>query len=617
MEALTVVLDAISTFAFGFGVIVALWIRKGGLSLRVRAFLAVAMGIQVFVGVSNMLEHTGVTATLDPYEDYAEVLFLPFILFAVLSLQTQLEQDSRTRAEQALRDSEARYRTLVENIDLGIALIDTDFNVLMTNAKQAEMFGKEPGDLLGAKCYREFKKRQTVCDKCPGAQAMATGQPASRTSDGVREDGSRFKVQIDAFPVLNPDGTPQGFIEVVQDVTDRVRAEEDHRRLEAQVRHAQKLESLGVLAGGIAHDFNNLLLAILGNADLALAEMSVDSPIRKNVTEIKTASQRAAELARQMLAYSGKGKFLVERVDLNAIVEEMGQMLAVSVSKHAALQYTFATDLPPIEADTTQIRQVIMNLITNASEAIDETEGTISIITGAVKADREYLRRTYLDEDLPEGSYVTLQVEDTGCGMDADTQRKLFDPFFTTKFAGRGLGMAAVLGIVRAHQGAIKIDSEVGRGTSVTVLLPAAEAGAEAARPEPAVGEPWHGAATVLLVDDEPTVRTVGRMMLERLGMTVLTAADGREAVERFSRQADAIDCVILDLTMPKLGGQEALIELRNIRPDVRVVISSGYTEQDVTSRFADEGIVGFIQKPYTLQSLADVVHRAVGKQSA
>ncbi|MBT7303828.1 MAG: response regulator, partial [Victivallales bacterium] len=398
---------------------------------------------------------------------------------------------------------------------------------------------------------------------------------------------------------------------MAMDITERKRAQEEVLHLERQIQHAQKLESLGVLAGGIAHDFNNLLMAVLGNAELAMAHISPVSPAKDNIEEISKASQRAAELAKQMLAYSGKGRFVVEAVDLSELVQEMTHMLEVSVSKKAVLRYEFADNLPAVEADATQIRQVIMNLITNASDAIGDRSGVISIVTGLMDVERSYLHETYLDEDLPEGLYVTLEVADTGCGMDAETQDKLFDPFFTTKFTGRGLGMAAVLGIIRGHSGAIRVYSELGQGTTMKLLLPAAGPPVAATRGD-AKKARWKGSGTVLLVDDEESVRAIGKAMLERLGMKVILAADGVEAVDIYREQADGIDCVILDLTMPRMNGEEAYRELRRIRDGVHVIMSSGYNQQDVTQRFVGKGLGGFIQKPYTLLSLATALQGAL-----
>jgi CheY-like chemotaxis protein len=370
---------------------------------------------------------------------------------------------------------------------------------------------------------------------------------------------------------------------------------------------------LGVLAGGIAHDFNNLLMAILGNADLALLSLSPISPARNNIEEIVKASQRAADLCRQMLAYSGRGRFVVGRYDLSEIVQEMANMLQVSVSKKATLRYRFDRDLPPVEADATQLRQVVMNLITNASDALGDASGVIEVSSGVMECDRAYLSESYLDDKLPEGRYVYLEISDTGCGMDAETRSRIFDPFFTTKFMGRGLGLAAVLGIVRGHKGAIKVYSEPGQGTTIKILLPAVEWTpadrvqiAEQSKLPPSGG-------TVLLVDDDQSVLDVASSMLERLGFAVLTASDGQEGLEVFRERAAEIDCVLLDLTMPRLSGEEVFREMRRIQSDVRVILSSGYNEQEVTQRFVGKGLAGFVQKPYTLAKLQEILRRVLG----
>jgi CheY-like chemotaxis protein len=380
------------------------------------------------------------------------------------------------------------------------------------------------------------------------------------------------------------------------------------------MQEVQKLESLGILAGGIAHDFNNLLMAILGNADLALLALSPASPAHPNVEQIVRASQRAADLCSQMLAYSGKGRFVVGLYDLSEIVREMMQMLEVSVSKKANVRYSFAADLPAIEVDVTQMRQIIMNLITNASEALGDQSGYISVSTGVMDCDRAYLAESYLDDKLLEGKYVYLEVADTGSGIDEETRRRIFDPFFTTKFTGRGLGLAAVLGIVRGHQGAIKVYSEVGQGTTFKVLLPAREWAQENRVPSAAHSvPPLPGGGTVLLIDDDPEVREVGSQMLERLGFKVLTAAHGQEGLKVFQARGGEIDCVILDLTMPEMGGEEVFRELRRLRSDVRVILSSGYNEQEVTQRFAGKGLAGFIQKPYRVANLQEILGRVFG----
>ncbi len=399
----------------------------------------------------------------------------------------------------------------------------------------------------------------------------------------------------------------------IQDITEHKRATEERLSLERQVQHAQKLESLGVLAGGIAHDFNNILMAVLGNADLALAEISPMSPARGNLQAIEKSARRAAELAQQMLAYSGKGKFVIESIDLGELVKEMSHLLKVSISKKVALKYNFADSLPAFDGDVTQIRQIVMNLITNASEAVGEHAGIISLSTGSMECDNGYLNdvnevlRAGLDEPLPEGVYVYLEVADTGIGMDAETIDKIFDPFFTTKFTGRGLGMSAVLGIVHGHKGALKVYSEVGKGTTFKILFPVNESSVSdvaAHKKGDADGKDWRGSGTILIVDDEEAICDVGKAMLEHLNFDVLTALDGREGVKVFREHAGEIVCVLLDLTMPNMNGEQTFRELRRINAHAKVILSSGYNEQDATQHFTGKGLAGFIQKPFTIATL-------------
>jgi PAS domain S-box-containing protein len=392
---------------------------------------------------------------------------------------------------------------------------------------------------------------------------------------------------------------------------ERKLAEQERLELEAQVRHAQKLESLGILAGGIAHDFNNLLTGVLGNLELGLMMIGSSSPARTHIEEARRSAERAADLSRQMLAYSGKGSFVIQAVDLNAIVTEIGNLLEVSVAKKVALSYDLARDLPPVVADVTQLHQVVLNLITNASDSMGEDGGVVTLRTGTRHCDRTYLSSTYFDDRLPEGDYLFLEVSDTGCGMDRETMLRIFDPFFTTKFTGRGLGLASALGIVRGHSGAIKVDSAPGVGTTFTVLLPVGDRDSAACvvSESESVGEVTGG--TVLLVDDEDAVREIGMRLLEQAGFDVVDASDGYEAVEYFRAHADEISCVLLDLTMPKMDGEETYRELKRIRDDVRVVLSSGFSEQDVIGRFAEGGIAGFVQKPYRFEKLVSEVQAA------
>ena len=313
-----------------------------------------------------------------------------------------------------------------------------------------------------------------------------------------------------------------------------------------------------------------------------------------------------------MLAYSGKGRFFIRPIDLSALVQEMLNMLQLSISKKASLKLNLTHDIPATRADATQVRQVVMNLITNASEALEEKSGIIAVTTGVKECDQSYLQTADLTEVPPAGLYVYLEVADTGCGMDLETRTKIFDPFFSTKFTGRGLGLAAVLGIVRGHRGSLKVASKPGHGTTFEILLPASQSEAPASAPEKMQPEQEHQGGTVLVVDDEEPVRSFAETTLKRYGFEVLVARDGREAVDVFKKNADSIDAVLLDMTMPHLGGKETFQELRSLSPDIRVILSSGYNEQDATDRFASKGLAGFLQKPYRPQELVDTIQVAL-----
>lgn len=408
------------------------------------------------------------------------------------------------------------------------------------------------------------------------------------------------------FPIIRP-GKNSLLAGFTIDITEQKKDTEERISLEKQLLHAQKLESLGVLAGGIAHDFNNILMAIMGNADLALMRISKESPAVENLHRIEQASARAADLAKQMLAYSGKGKFMVENINLNLLLKEMLNMLEVSISKKAVLRLNTSQHIPTVEADSTQIRQIIMNLVINASEAIGDNNGYITINTGCIECNNEYLKNVWLNENLNDGLYVFFEISDTGCGMNKDTLLKLFDPFFSTKFTGRGLGMAAVLGIVRGHKGSIRVYSEPDKGTTFKILLPASST-CPNNLPDLENGTVnWKGDGIVLLVDDEETVREVSVEMLKELGLTPITASNGYEAIATFKLNPK-IDFVILDLTMPKMDGEQCFRELRQLDPNVKVIISSGYSEQEVTEKFVGKGLAGFIQKPFTLSSLQRII---------
>ena len=385
----------------------------------------------------------------------------------------------------------------------------------------------------------------------------------------------------------------------------------DLRHSEEQMRNAQKLESLGVLAGGIAHDFNNLLVGVLGNASLALSELSEDSPARRFVQDVETSAQRAAELTRQMLAYSGRGKFVVEPLNLSHLVHEMTQLLGRVISKRARLSMHLRDDLPAVVADATQLRQVVMNLITNASDALVGESGLITVRTGTFVADTRMLAGTYLKEELPAGDYVYLEVTDSGVGMDAETRGRIFEPFFTTKFTGRGLGLAAVLGIVRGHKGAIDVTSEPGCGTVFRVLLPASAAVADVPVARHVGPAEWKARGVALIVDDEEAVRSVARHVLERSGFTVVEAATGEDALAICAAH-ESPRIVLLDLTMPGMSGEATLNELQRRWPTLPVIVSSGFMPDDGSGIAA----APFLAKPYRPSELIEIVRRLLEHQA-
>ena len=393
---------------------------------------------------------------------------------------------------------------------------------------------------------------------------------------------------------------------------ERHRAERERLGLERKMVESQKLESLGVLAGGIAHDFNNLLTSILGNASLLRYDLPKHSSMHFSLEQIEKASLRAADLCRQMLAYSGRGRFQLQRVDLARLVEDTTHLLKVSISKKVVLRFNFALDVPAVEADPTQLRQIVMNLVINASEAIGDRSGQITLTTGLIHVDQAYLATMHLAPELPAANYAFIEISDNGCGMTPEVKARIFDPFYTTKFTGRGLGLAAVLGIVRGHGGALKVYSEEGKGTSFKVLLPVA-AGAKADEPGP-VARPatWRGHGHVLVVDDEEPVRVVAARVLESLGFKVSVAEDGRAGVAAFEAQPDAFCLVLMDLTMPHYDGVQAFGLMRRVRPDVKVILMSGYNEQDAITSFVGKGLAGFLQKPFDLSALTEKVRAAL-----
>ncbi len=389
----------------------------------------------------------------------------------------------------------------------------------------------------------------------------------------------------------------------------------DREEREERMLQSQKLESLGVLAGGVAHDFNNLLTGILGNASLALDNADGNIPIDGLLQDIIDAGQRAADLTRQLLAYSGKGQFQLQRLNVSKLVAQITKLVHAAIPRTVNVHLDLADNLPAVLADSAQMQQIIMNLVINAAESIDaERGGTVMVRTAIQYVEPGSIKAAIEAEDLKPGRYICLEVRDNGCGMTEEVMSRIFDPFFTTKFLGRGLGLAAVMGIIRGHHGALSVRSKVGAGSTFQVLLPAINEPVKA--PEPRIRRKLNGTGLILVVDDEETVQKTARVALESVGYKVVVAGNGSEGVGMHRNMADQISLVLLDLAMPVMGGEEAFQKMKLARPDVKVILSSGYDETDVVSRFEGQGIDGFIQKPYTANALAQKVQDVLLKHS-
>jgi len=402
---------------------------------------------------------------------------------------------------------------------------------------------------------------------------------------------------------------------IALDITPQKLAEIERIGFERKLLEGQKLESLGLLAGGIAHDFNNLLTGILGNANLARLGLPAGSTLHSHLHAIESASLRAAELCRQMLAYAGKGRFVVEPVDLSALVEGLVPLLRISIGQRAELQLSPTRGLPPVTADATQLRQIVMNLVLNSADAIATHPGKITITTGTMRADAALLAQCAAGADRPAGEYVFIEIRDNGVGMAPEIRAKIFEPFFTTKFAGRGLGLAAALGIVRSHQGALQVESTPGKGSSFRLLLPP-NAAADARPAAPCASAPagWRRTGQVLVIDDEESVHQVAAEMLASFGFTPRAIGDGKSGLAAFRERSAQIEVVLLDLVMPGMNGEQTLEGLRQIRRDVRVLLMSGYTEGELLRRFGPErGRLAFLSKPFTREGLADKLRELLG----
>ncbi|HEY9162111.1 MAG TPA: PAS domain S-box protein [Desulfomonilia bacterium] len=493
-----------------------------------------------------------------------------------------------------------------------IWLINDDMRILRFNQASRERYGS---DIEGKHCCEVVHGTEEPLPECP---VLKMKKSKKRESVELELNGRWKLITVD--PVLDRNNNITSAVHIISDITDRKKAEADRIAIVQQHQQAQRIDSIEMLAGGIAHDFNNLLMAILGNIELALFDENTSDVSRKYLNSAAKAVHKASELTSHMLAYAGKGRNIIEDTCLNRIIKNVMPVFDQNVSNRITIVSDLDPALPMISVDVDQMRLIIINLVINASEAIGDNPGVITISTGTVSCKKKDLETPWPDDALAEGRYVFLKVSDTGCGMDRHTKQRIFDPFFTTKFFGRGLGMAAVQGIVKKMRGTIRIESEPGKGSSFCVLLPAQSQPAEISLASQAeTGN--RQKKTILLVDDEQIVLNVGKKMLEVLGFNVITAVNGADAVEIFRKNREQsnklperITCIVLDLVMPVMNGEEALVKFRQIDPDIPVVVISGYPEDIIKKKIEFKDIQQVVMKPFEMGHLCKKIIEALGE---
>lgn len=511
-----------------------------------------------------------------------------------------------------LEEQRKLMQLILDHMPVGTWMLSKDREMMFINRTFCDAVGIPDFEFLRAKHYAELLP-ESVSKQCMASdRACFEGNSEVHSRETIPcADGKERTFDVIKVPLLNEDNIVSAIIGIAVDATEQIKHSQEKEKIKEQLLHTQKLESLGVLAGGIAHDFNNILSVIMGYASLAMKQISTTPEnIEPHLQRIIDSSERAADLCTQMLAYSGQGKFIVKPLNLSDLIESIINILEVSLNKGVKLELILADDIPLIEADETQIQQIAMNLITNANEAINDNSGSISIQTGVMQADKAYLKTCMGAENATPGNYVYIEVRDSGCGMTEDIMSHIFDPFFTTKFTGRGLGLSAVLGIVKSHSGALKLISKPSQGTTFRVLFPALTTNSIAETKEQHLtNKTGNKKSIALIVDDEENIRLMLSEMIIASGFDeVLMASDGLQALSIYKEKRNDIDIILLDLTMPNMDGEETFKKLLELDPDVKVIISSGYSQQKLEERFADKGCCNFLQKPYQLDKLQNAI---------
>jgi len=545
----------------------------------------------------------------DLFQVWTRILVL--CIFAIFGSHVQYTYNKRRAADSALRESSEKYRTILESIEEGYFETDQKGNLTFSNEAFCKILGYPRNQLLGMNSC-DYTTPDTA-EKIPRImeQIKQTGRPEDVTDyDVIRKDGSEAALELSISLLTDKDGKPAGFRGMVRDVSQRKETEEEKRLLETQLQQAQKMESIGTLAGGIAHDFNNILMGIQGNATLMLLKIESEHPNYKKIKSIEKFVQNGTELTRQLLGFARRGKYLVKTTDLNEVIEKSSALFA-RTKKEIQVHTVFHDEIWAVEVDRGQIEQALLNLYVNAWQAMP-AGGDVYLKTRNVMLDSSYVKPFKVEP----GKYVEISVSDTGVGIDRKTRERIFEPFFTTKEMGRGtgLGLASVYGIIKSHSGYIDVHSEKEKGTTFTIYLPASEK--EAVREKTVPAAMLKGTGAILLIDDEKMILDVGRELLEELGYTVLSALSGREALDIFQKNSDKIDLVIMDMIMPGMGGGETFDRLRAINPNIKVLLSSGYSVNGQASKILHRGCDGFIQKPFNLNRLAEKIGKIRGKRS-